>query len=132
MDVTYVFLENRWCYLYRAIDKAENLVDVYLRDMRDMKAAIRFFEQCQKTTGVTPSQITTDKEPALAIGIKSVFGDETNHRTSKYMNNVMEQSHRGIKSRLQAREGTKNTWCAMIFCRIFEECQDFFAVKADH
>ena len=62
MDVTYMTTKGHWYYLYRAIDKAGNLVDVYLSETRNKKAATRFFKQCLQTTGVTPSQITTDKE----------------------------------------------------------------------
>ena len=62
-----------WCYLYRAIDKAGNLVDSYLSDIRDQVAAEKFFRQAVKTTGVIPSQITTDKEKALKPAIKNVF-----------------------------------------------------------
>ena len=35
MDPTYIRVEGRWCYLYRAIDKDGNLVDIYLSDVRD-------------------------------------------------------------------------------------------------
>ena len=38
-------------------------MDVYLSDVRDQAAAEAFFEQAQTTTGITPVQITTDKEP---------------------------------------------------------------------
>ncbi|PHQ78160.1 MAG: IS6 family transposase, partial [Coxiella sp. (in: Bacteria)] len=64
-DATYLRVEGRWCYLYRAIDKEGNLVDVYLSNTRDQNAAEDFFLQAETTTGVTPDQITTDKEPAL-------------------------------------------------------------------
>jgi putative transposase len=76
-DATYIVIEGRWCYFYRAIDKEGNLVDVYLSDVRDQAAAEAFFEQAQATTGVTPVQITTDKEAALYPAIKNVFGTQT-------------------------------------------------------
>ena len=47
------------------------------------------------------AQITTDKEPAFPNAINKAFGDDVKHCDSKYMNNVMEQSHRGIKSRYE-------------------------------
>ncbi len=37
-------MEGRWCYLYRAIDKAGNIVDVMLSDVRDQAAAERFLD----------------------------------------------------------------------------------------
>ena len=49
MDSTYLWIEGRWCYLYRAIDKEGNLVDIYLSDTRDMAAAEAFFNSAHKT-----------------------------------------------------------------------------------
>ena len=66
-------------------------MDVYLSDVRDQAAAESFFKQAQKTTGITPEQITTDKEPALYPAVANSFGDTTTHRDSKYMNNRLEQ-----------------------------------------
>jgi len=42
-DETYVKVDGRWCYLYRAIDANDNLVDSMLSETRDMDAAKRFF-----------------------------------------------------------------------------------------
>jgi putative transposase len=58
-------VDGHWCYLYRAIDKEGNLVDVRLSDVRDQAAAEAFFNQCHETTDILPEQITTDKEPAV-------------------------------------------------------------------
>ncbi len=80
VDATYVKVEGRWCYLYRAIDKAGNLVDVFLSDVRDQKAAEAFFKQAIDTTGIVPEQVTTDKETALYPAMDAVFGEQTIHR----------------------------------------------------
>ena len=39
MDETYVSVQGKWCYLYRAIDRDGNLVDSLLSEKRDMEAA---------------------------------------------------------------------------------------------
>ena len=126
VDATYIKIEGHWCYFYRAIDKEGDLVDVYLSDVRDQDAAEAFFRQAQNTTEITPEQITTDKEPALYPAIKNVFRNATKHRGSKYMNNVIEQDHRGIKSRCRVMKGFKNIFCALKFCTAFEEIRQFF------
>jgi len=128
-DATYVCIKGRWCYFYRTIDKEGNLVDVYLSDVHDQAAAEAFFKQAIKTTGIIPEQITTDKEPALFPAIKNVFGDTTKHRDSKYMNNRIEQDHRGIKSRYKIMKGFKNPFSALIFCTAFEEIRQYFRMK---
>ena len=129
MDVTYLKVKGYDMYLYRAIDKEGNLVDVYLSDTRDKKSAEMFFKSCEVTTGIHPSKITTDKEPAFPNAIKNALGDDVKHRESKYMNNVMEQSHRGIKSRYKPMKGFKDSWCALVFYTVFEEVKQFFRMR---
>lgn len=129
IDATYLKVEGRWCYLYRAIDKQGNLVDVYLSDVRDQATAEAFFKQCHHTTEVMPTQITTDKEPALYPAVKRVFGSGTWHRDKKYKNNCLEQDHRGIKSRYKVMKGFNNIFCTLIFCTVFEEIRQLFRMK---
>ena len=118
VDPTYIKIEGHCCYFYRDID-----------DVRDQEAAEAFFRQAQNTTEITPEQITTDKEPALYPAIKNVFGNATKYRDSKYMNNVIEQDHRGIKLRCSVIKGFKNIFCALKFCTAFEEIRQFFRLK---
>ena len=129
VDATYLKVEGRWCYLYRAIDKEGNLVDLYLSDVRNQLAAEAFFEQTTKTTDILPDQITTDKEPALYPAMENVFGESTKHCDSKYKNNIIEQDHRGIKSRYKVMKGFKNIFYALIFCTAFEEIRQFYFAK---
>ena len=129
--LNYMYLPDRlrWCYLYRAIDKEGNLVEVYLSDTRDQEAAENFFLQAETTAGITPDQITTDKEPALYPAIDSVFGNCTKHRDSKYMNNRIESDHRVTKSRVNIMKGFKNIFCALNFCTVYEEVRQYFRMK---
>jgi transposase-like protein len=60
VDETYVKVQGRWCYLYRAIDTSGALVDVRLSEMRDMAAATAFFRSAKTVTGITPARVTTD------------------------------------------------------------------------
>lgn len=129
VDATYIRIAGNWCYLYRAIDKEGNLVDVYLSGVRDQAAAESFFKQAAQTAGVSPSQITTDKEPALRKAVKNIFSRKTKHRDSKYKNNKIEQDHRGIKSRYKVMKGFKNPFCALVFCTVFEEIRQLFSTK---
>lgn len=129
IDSTYIKVEGRWCYFYRAIDKEGNLVDVYLSDERTQNAAEKFFEQSKNTIGFEPSQITTDKEKALYPAINNTFTNKTKHRDSKFMNNIIEQDHRGIKSRYKVMKCFKNIFAALTFCTAFEEIRQFFRMK---
>src|SRR4051795_5930824 len=59
VDETYVKVAGEWCYLYRAIDRDGNLVDVYLSKTRDMAAARAFLRSARSVTQVEPEQVTT-------------------------------------------------------------------------
>ena len=41
----------------------------------------------------------------------------------------IEQNHRGIKARYKPIKGFKDSWCAMIFCHVFEELMQFFRMR---
>ena len=106
VDETYLKVQGRWCYLYRAIDRSGALVDVMFSEHRDMAAAKAFFRSAKAVTGVPgpghdgwPRQLPA-RDPAE-------LGREVRHRTSRYLNNGLEQDHRGIKGRYRCMRGFK-------------------------
>ena len=80
VDETYVKVQGQWCYLYRAIDRDGNLVDVRLSTTRDLTAAEAFFRSAWTLTGVAPDRITTDGHDAYPRAIRNVFGNHVTHR----------------------------------------------------
>jgi transposase-like protein len=64
VDETYVQVQGRSCYLYRAIDRDGNLVDSLLSETRDMEAAKRFLAGAAEVVGHYPEQVTTDGHTA--------------------------------------------------------------------
>ena len=97
VDETYLKVCGRWCYLYRAIDKAGALVDVLFSEHRDMAAAKAFLRSARTVTGITPDRVTTDGHDSYPRAIRTVLGKAARHRTSRYLNNRLEQDHRRIK-----------------------------------
>jgi transposase-like protein len=63
-DEPYVRLGGQWAYLYRAIDEEGQVVDVLLRENRDLDSARAFFGQAIGRRGVTPSEVITDGHQA--------------------------------------------------------------------
>src|SRR3954463_1666421 len=87
---TYLKVHGRWCYLYRAIDRNGNLVDVLFSEHRDMAAAQAFFRSAKVVTGVTPDRVTTDGHDSYPRAIRTKLGKGVRHRTSRYLNNRLE------------------------------------------
>ncbi|CAO3436237.1 IS6 family transposase [Azospirillum doebereinerae] len=125
VDETCLKGSGRWQYLYRAIDSDGHLVDVYLSASRDQPAAEAFFRSAIEVTGVIPETITTDKHASYPPALKEVFGDDVEHRTSKFKNNHLEQDHRGVKGRTRPMRGFKSSTSAHRFCRAYDEVRNF-------
>ncbi len=89
---TYVKVEGRWCYLYRAIDSDGNLVETMLSTTRDMEAAKKFFACALKAVGQPPETVTTDGHDSYPRAVRETLGLDVCHRTSRYMNNRIEMA----------------------------------------
>jgi transposase-like protein len=112
VDETYVRIKGRWTYLYRAVDKAGKTVDFLLRAKRDVAAAKAFFRRAFASRGRPPHKITLDGYQASHRAVREVLaqrrgGARTEIRSSKYLNNLIEQDHRPIKLRLGPMLGMK-------------------------
>jgi len=132
VDETYLKVSGRWCYLYRAIDKAGALIDVLFSEKRDMKTAKAFFCSAKVITGITPDRVTTDGHDSYPRAIRSVLGRKVRHRTNRYLNNRLEQDHRGIKGRYRSMRGFKCPISAARFCRGYDELRHFLRPRSCH
>ena len=103
VDETYILVKGKQKYLYRAVDSQGNTVDFLLTAKRDALAAKRFFRKTLKAIHTqTPRVITVDKNPAYPKAIKQLkaakkLPEIVKLRQIKYLNNIVEQDHRGIK-----------------------------------
>ncbi len=129
VDETYHKGHGAWCYLYRAIDRDGHLVDARLSETRDMAAAQRFFRQAVATVGHLPERVTTDGRDAYPRAIRETLGDHMAHRTSRYLNNRIEQDHRGIKQRYYPMRGFGSVESATRFCPACEEQRQYFRAR---
>lgn len=102
MDETFIKVKGKWYYLYRAIDSSGLTLEIWLRKKRDSQSAYTFFKRLGKQFG-EPRVLVTDKAPSLSCAFKLLRSQgyfiSTIHRTSKYLNNIIEQDHRSIKKR---------------------------------
>ncbi len=132
VDETYLKVQGRWCYLYRAIDRNGNLVDVLFSEHRDMAAAQAFFRSAKAVTGMTPDRVTTDGHDSYPRAIRTTLGKRVRHRCSRYLNNRLEQDHRGIKGRYRPMRGFKCPRSAARFCRAYDELRTFLRPRSRH
>ncbi len=99
MDETSMRVQGQWYYLYRAVDKHGQTLDFLRTEPRDEEAALRLLQKAMRRHGV-PETITIDGSAAHAAAIKRYHeehGTAIAIRKVKYLNNIVEQDHRGVK-----------------------------------
>ena len=118
MDETYIKINGKWVYLYRAVDSCGNTVEFLLRKYRDAIAAKAFFRKAFKNNSI-PDKVTIDKSGSNTCALDS-FNDglaeeqKIEIRQNKYLNNIIEQDHRFIKKRTKPMLGFKSFLSAKI------------------
>jgi transposase-like protein len=112
MDETYIKVRGTWVYLYRAVDKQGFTVDFHLSPKRNVEAAKQFLRKAMKNQRV-PTKITLDAYAASHRAVAELkkngeLPKRVRARTSKYLNNGIEQDHRRVKHRIRAMVGLKS------------------------
>ena len=92
---------------------------------RDMAAAKAFFRSAKMVTGVIPDRVTTDGHDSYPRAIRTELGQGVRHQTNAYLNNRLEQDHRGIKGRYRPMRGFKCPRSAARFCPGHDERRNF-------
>ena len=118
VDETYVRVRGRWAYLYRAVDRQGLTVDFLPSEHRDIAAAKRFFTRAVEQHGA-PETITLGGHPATHSAVAElkqigVLRPQAKVRTSKYLNNLVEQGHRRVKQRVYTMLGFKGFGNAVV------------------
>ena len=117
-DETYIKVNGRWTYLYRAVDKQGRTVDFWLSERRDVAAAKAFFRKSMKQNGA-PRVITLDAYAASHRAIADLKAEgkmpkRVRVRSSKFLNNGIEQDHRRVKQRVRPMLGFRRFQTAAV------------------
>ena len=113
VDETYVKVAGCWRYVYRAIDQAGQVIDVFVSPRRDGNAARRFFQWATGTTKVTPVEVVTDRAPTYPMVLEALLPAAW-HRTDRYANNHIEADHGRVKARLRPMRSLKQDRSARV------------------
>jgi transposase, IS6 family len=111
VDETYVRVGGKWKYLFRAVDKYGRLIAFMLSDRRNTNAAYRFLRKALRAVSdYPPSSITTDKLASYPKAIRRLQNEgllpkDVAHRTSKYLNNILEADHGALKRLIRPTRG---------------------------
>ena len=114
VDETYISIKAKWHYLYRAVDKQGRTVDFLLREDRGIEAAKAFFRKALTAhSDRPPRKVTLDGHRPSHRALRLLRREHpawrrVKVRSSKYLNNLIEQDHRAIKRRYAPMKGFKS------------------------
>uniref|UniRef100_UPI002362E151 IS6 family transposase n=1 Tax=Enterobacter bugandensis TaxID=881260 RepID=UPI002362E151 len=116
MDETYIKVSGRCVYLYRAVDSDGATIDFTLSETRDRAAVLRFFKRAIGSGGF-PEKANIDKSGANTAALERInnllflcglWPLLIEVRRIKYLNNLVEQDHRGVKRITKCTLGFKS------------------------
>lgn len=116
MDETYIRVNGKWVYLYRAVDSYGATIDFMLSETRDRPAVLSFFKRAIGSSGF-PERVNIDKSGANTAALERInnllffyglWPLLIEVRRIKYLNNLVEQDHRGIKRITKSTLGFKS------------------------
>jgi transposase-like protein len=113
VDETYVKVAGRWRYVYRAVDQAGQVIDVFVSPRRDARAARRFFERALGAATRTPMEVVTDQAATYPVVLDGLLPMAW-HCTDRYANNRMEADHGLLKAWLRPMRGLKQDRSARV------------------
>jgi transposase-like protein len=79
-----------------------------------------------------PDRVTTDGHNSYPRAIRSTLGRNVRQGTNVYLNNRLEQDHRGIKGWIRCMRGFKEHEAADWFCREYDELRNFLRSGSRH
>jgi putative transposase len=98
LDEVFLRINGVLHYLWRAVDQDGVVLDILVQDRRNAIAAKRFFKRLLAGLKFKPNHIVTDGLKSYNVACREVMPG-VRHRTSRYLNNRAENSHRPTRRR---------------------------------
>ncbi|AXI55992.1 IS6 family transposase [Sulfitobacter sp. JL08] len=118
LDEMFVKINGERHYLWQAVDHQGEVLESYVKKVRDKKAALKFLKKAMRKYG-NPEVIVTDGLASYGAALKEI-GVADKQKTGRWLNNRVENSHLPFRRRERA----------MLRFRRMRSLQKFAAVHA--
>ena len=116
-------------FMWRAVDKEGEVLDVLVQKRRDKRAALKLLRRLLKNQGAAPEQIVTDGLPSYGAALKAL-GCRRKHRPGRLReNNRAENSHLPVRRRERKMQRFKSQGQAQRFVSTHSAIYNTFAVQ---
>ena len=107
LDEVYLRINGVLHHLWRAVDQHGVVLDIMVQGRRNATAAKRFFKRLLAGLKYKPKRIVTDGLRSYGAAKRETLPD-VRHRTSRYLNNCAENSHRPTRRRERQKQRFKS------------------------
>jgi putative transposase len=114
LDEVFIRINGALHYIWRAVDQHGIVLDILVQGRRNAAAAKRFFKRLPQGLQYKPRRLVTDGLRSYGVAHREVLPD-VRHRTSRYLNNRAENSHRPTRRRERQMQRFKSSSQAQRF-----------------
>ncbi|MDT8356729.1 IS6 family transposase [Roseomonas mucosa] len=114
LDEVFLRINGVLHYLWRAVDQHGVVLDILVQDRRNGSAAKRFFKRLLADLKYKPRRLVTDGLKSYGAARREIL-PEVRHRSSRYLNNRAENSHRPTRRRERQMQRFKSAEQAQRF-----------------
>src|SRR3954470_14274899 len=114
LDEVFIRIRGVLHYLWRVVDQHGIVLDILVQERRNGAAAKRFFKRLLNGLQYKPRRLITDGLRSYGVAQRAVLPD-VRHRTSRYLNNRAENSHRPTRRRERQMQRFKSPQQAQRF-----------------
>ncbi len=125
LDEVEVKINGKKYYLWRAVDKHGQVLDILMQTRRNQRAANKFFRKLLKPQAAPPRVVVTDKLRSYGAAMKKILKG-VDHRQHKGLNNRAENSHRPTRVRERRMGRFKSPGQGQRFLSAFEPIRGLF------
>jgi putative transposase len=125
LDEVFVTIKGERQYLWRAVDRDGDVIDILVQPLRDRHSARRFFRKLLKSQRQEPFRLVTDKLGSYRVAHREIMPWVT-HDTRQYANNRAEVSHQPVRQRERQMRRFKSPNQAQRFLHVHGVIQNLF------
>ena len=114
LDEVFIRIRGVLHYLWRAVDQHGVVLDILVQDRRSGAAAKRFFRHLLQGLRCKPRRLIIDGLRSYGVAQRAIL-PSVRHRTSRYLNNRAENSHRPTRRRERQMQRFKSPGQAQRF-----------------
>src|SRR5262245_47749026 len=128
LDETFIKIDGKLVYLWRAVDAEGEVLDVLVQSKRDKRAALKLMRKLLKKMGFVPDRFVTDDLRSYGAAARDL-GLSHRHQRGQWRNNRAENSHQPTRRRERKMQRFKSAGSAQRFLSFHAATYNTFNVQ---